>query len=163
MNESCLTWMSHVPYAQKTMWYRTSGYKGSLQGYESCLIWMSHVSYEWVMSHMNESCLTWMSHVPYEQKTTCCCISTLQRLSVRIWCPLQWMSHLSYKWVMCHMIESRLTRMSHVACEQKTIWCRTSTLRRLSTRIWCPSQRMRLRRWLRCDTYPKKTHSLCRA
>jgi len=50
MNESCLTWMSHVSHE----WVMS-------HMNESSLTWMSHVSHEWVMSHRNDATYEWVA------------------------------------------------------------------------------------------------------
>jgi len=48
-NESCLSWMSHVPY-ECVMSHMNA----------SCHLWMSHVMYEWVTSRVTASCRIWL-------------------------------------------------------------------------------------------------------
>ena len=135
INESCPTWMSHVPYEWSTsfkgvgcerMWMSHVPCEGVMslinESHEwvmpymnkSSPIWMRHVPYEWIMSHMNESCHIWMSqalyeinHVPYEWF-----MSYMNELF------LIWMSHFHNAWVMSHMNESCHIWMSHVTYER---------------------------------------------
>ena len=112
MNQSCLTWMSHVSQ-EWVMSYMN----------ESRHVWTSHVSYEWVMSHV------WMSHVTHMNESRLhrvpCCVFSDTRTVLH-----PWMSHVSHEWVMsqmnesCHLPpspphrnESRLTWMSHISHE----------------------------------------------
>jgi len=119
MNESCLTWLNHVPHRwgmshMNESWLSFAradlGGLGSSHMNAPCHTWKSHVTYEWGMSHMNESRLTWMSHA-----------------TSRIWedsdaqCVMSHMSESCHpRMGMSHMNESCLTWLSHVPHEWVT-------------------------------------------
>jgi len=67
MNESCVTWTSHVTRERVVSRTNESCHTRMNLSQETCHTWMRHVAYERVIQDMNESCYTWTSHVTHER------------------------------------------------------------------------------------------------